>query len=288
MCFRLIKSPFENDFKTFLGKTKKELVLSSPYINESGVNIFLDSIYDKSKVKVNILTNLSTKNIVDNVTQPTALLKIYNGFREINISSLAKLHAKVYIIDGALAMITSANLTYSGIKNNFEYGVVIENSKVVRLVKKDILNYANFGNIIDRNLLEKINEKSKKIERIKTKQQQKLKNTDLAKLMRQTEENINAYLLENRIKGGKTINEIFSNTILYLLSKHKQLTTDEINNFIQEIYPDICDDSIHRVINGQDFGKFWKHSVRNAQTSLKKNGLINNSGKPKHQIWFLT
>ena len=142
MSLQLFKSPFEKDFRILLGKTKRELTISSPYINESGINIFSNSIQDKSKIKLSVLTNFSVRNIIDDITQPSALLKIYDDFKETNISSLAKLHAKVYVVDETFAVITSANLTYGGIKSNFEYGVLIDDTKTVKLVKQDILDYA--------------------------------------------------------------------------------------------------------------------------------------------------
>jgi len=85
-----------------------------------------------------------------------------------------------------------------------------------------------------------------------------------------------------RIKEGRTINAIFSNTILYLLKKKGSLSTEEIHPLIQMMRPDICDDSIDRVINGQHFGKKWKHLFRNAQQSLKKEGLIYLEGGKWH------
>ena len=287
MSLQLFKSPFEKDFRILLGKTKRELTISSPYINASGINIFSNSIQDKSKIKLSVLTNFSVRNIIDDVTQPAALLKIYDDFKETNISSLAKLHAKVYVVDESYAVITSANLTYGGIQSNFEYGVLIDDTKTVKLVKQDILDYANLGNIIDKTLLNKIYYESKKIEKIKTERDKSFKNSDLAKLLNKSEQKIDTELLENRLTKGKTINGIFSDTIIYLLSKYGSLTTKELNNQIQSIHPDICDNNIHRVINGQDFGKFWKHSVRNAQFSLKKKGTIINKGERRHQKWFL-
>lgn len=287
MSLQLFKSPFEKDFRILLGKTKSELTISSPYINESGINIFSNSIHDKSKVRLNVLTNFSIRNIIDDVTQPSALLKIYDDFRETTISSLAKLHAKVYVVDETFAIITSANLTYGGIKSNFEYGVLIDDKKTVKSVKQDILDYANLGNSIDRIFLEKINDESKKINTIKIAKENNFKNSDLAKLLNKSEQKINNELLENRVTKGKTINGIFSDTIVYLHSKYGALTTDELNTHIQSIHSDICDDAIDRVINGQSFGKKWKHLVRDAQQSLKKKGLINNTGKRGHQKWFL-
>ena len=150
------------------------------------------------------------------------------------------------------------------------------------------MDYSNLGNIIEKDFLEKICVESKKIERIRTEREKSFRNSDLAKLLKQSEKKVKLELLTNRVNKGKTINEIFSNTIVYLLSKYGSLNTDELNTHIQSIHPDICDDSIDRIINGQHFGKLWKHSVRNAQFSLKKKGLISNKGRRGYQIWFLT
>ncbi|MGB9912717.1 MAG: hypothetical protein ACPLRO_05060 [Candidatus Kapaibacteriota bacterium] len=134
--------------------------------------------------------------------------------------------------------------------------------------------YYSLGNILDRNLLEKVNAESNKLHGIKSKTDNLIENTKLAQLLKKSTENLEVELLKNRIKEGKTINAIFSDTILYLLKKKGALSTEEIHPLIQTIHPDICDDSIDRVINGQHFGKKWKHLVRDAQQSLKKKGLI--------------
>jgi hypothetical protein len=42
--------------------------------------------------------------------------------------------------------------------------------------------------------------------------------------------------------------------------------------------PDLCDDSVDRVIDGVHFGKKWKHYVRNAQQYLKRSGEIEFDG----------
>ncbi|MGB9178477.1 MAG: hypothetical protein WCB68_04450, partial [Pyrinomonadaceae bacterium] len=47
-----------------------------------------------------------------------------------------------------------------------------------------------------------------------------------------------------------------------------------LHNMIEVIHPDLCDNSIDRVIDGKRFGKKWKHAVRTAQQNLKKKGLI--------------
>ncbi|MDR3111802.1 MAG: phospholipase D-like domain-containing protein, partial [Elusimicrobiota bacterium] len=131
MSIALIKSPFEEKFRDVLSQTKQEIVFSRPYINDAGVSILLDSLDNVADKSIQILTNLSARNIIDNVTQPIALLRMHNTFKKTVVSSLNKLHAKIYIIDETYAIITSANLTYGGIKSNFEYGVLIDDLKSI-------------------------------------------------------------------------------------------------------------------------------------------------------------
>lgn len=70
------------------------------------------------------------------------------------------------------------------------------------------------------------------------------------------------------------LHTVFEKTILYLLQKNGPLSTTVIHNLIEEIHPDLCDNSVDRVINGVRFGKKWKHAVRTAQQHLKKKGVV--------------
>ncbi|MGC8912726.1 MAG: phospholipase D-like domain-containing protein [Thermoplasmata archaeon] len=274
MQYKFLLSPWKNEFIDVISKTREELFISSPFINVEGVRILSDAMQTKNSIEITLVTNLTTQNIVNGLTEPAALLELYKQFTQVKISSLGRLHAKVYLIDNKIGIITSANLTSGGLINNFEYGVLIDEKEIVSTIKDDMSKYYSLGNILDRNLLERINEESNKLHEIKSKTDNLIKNTKLAQLLKKSTENLEVELLKNRIKEGKTINAIFSDTILYLLKKKGALSTEEIHPLIQTIHPDICDDSIDRVINGQHFGKKWKHFVRDAQQSLKKKGLI--------------
>ena len=52
------------------------------------------------------------------------------------------------------------------------------------------------------------------------------------------------------------------------------MSTEQLHLYVQQIHPDLCDDSIDRVIDGKHYGKKWKHYVRNSQQHLKAKGLI--------------
>jgi len=274
MQYKLLLSPWKNEFIDVISKTREKLFMSSPFINVDGVRILSDAVKTKSSIEVSLITNLTTQNIVNGITEPAALLELYKQFTQVKISSLGRLHAKVYLIDDKIGIITSANLTRGGLVNNFEYGVLIDDKDIISTIKEDMLKYYSLGNILAKDLLEKISEESNKLHRMRDKTQNIIKDTELARLLKRSTDSLDFELLKNRIKEGKTINAIFSDTILYILKKKGPLSTSELHPLIQSIHPDICDDSIDRVINEQHFGKKWKHSVRGAQVSLDRNGLI--------------
>lgn len=58
----------------------------------------------------------------------------------------------------------------------------------------------------------------------------------------------------------------------------------ELHPLIQRLQPDLCDDSIDRVIEGVHFGKKWKHHVRSAQQFLKRQGRIRYDGARWHLV----
>ena len=221
---RLLSKPWNLDFKNLLNGAKKEVLISSPFINNAGIDFLLDS-GDKN-CAVTILTNLSSSNILKNVTDPGAVAKVFDGFRDVRVSSLGNLHAKIYIADNTGAIITSANLTNGGIFNNFEYGSFFENEDIVQLIKNDLKKYFSLGNLIDKEFLDQISKEAEKVDIIK-----KGKDEDVIKFNKMLDsqfERINEKLLRNRVKR-KTINNIFSETILYLLEKHGGLPTRRLN-----------------------------------------------------------
>lgn len=52
------------------------------------------------------------------------------------------------------------------------------------------------------------------------------------------------------------------------------LTTTELGNVVRTLIPDLCDDTRDLVINGEHFGKQWKHTLRNAQQAMKRTGEV--------------
>lgn len=282
--YRLLKSPWSDDFIEAISKTTQEIFIASPFVNTGGTRILSKTVRDPASVHLTLLTCLTTQSIVEGTTKPSALNELYLQFGQVRISSLGRLHAKVYIIDGKIGIITSANLTSGGLRTNFEYGMQIHDKSVIAAVREDMNHYYTLGNVLDREILGRIEELADEALQLKAQAERATRKTDLAARLSQTIVGIESELLQNRVKGGRTVNAIFSETILYALSMTGPLSTQQLHAFIQPLHPDICDDTVDRIINGQHFGRKWKHLVRDAQQHLKGKGLIDlRNGK-----WHLT
>jgi len=284
MCYEIIRSPWDEKFAELIAQTREEFVISSPFLNGEGVDVLERSVQDRKSIKVFLLTNFSSQNILSGFTAPEALLRMFELFESIHISSVSGLHAKVYIRDSSFAVITSANLTSGGLSNNIEYGILLTEKEAVNNIKNDLMNYYRLGNVITKDLVEKAKEIA--IRDRELRENRKRRNQELENLLKQNENTLKIEILKSRIKEGKTLNSIFSDTILYLLKTEGRLRTKSIHKHIKSIHPDICDDSIDRVINGQRFGKKWKHAVRGAQQSLQRQGLIGYDRNSR--FWYLT
>lgn len=268
--YELVQYPIEPKLKQILSVAEDELFIATPFIKDYGVEIILKNTQQVKNLK--ILTNLSLSNISGEGFDIESLLRLCTKFN-ISIASLEKLHAKVYIGDSKVAFLASANLTRGGLLENYEYGIILRDTSIVAAILRDMNKYFNLGNIFDRKTVEDIIDDVVKIKELRRKIEKRIELKKLNKFLRQKEDELQTKILRNRIKG-QTINSIFAETIKYLLETKGSLSTKELHPFIQNIHPDICDDTIDRVIDGQHFGKKWKHLVRGAQQSLKRNGIV--------------
>ena len=264
--YELVTSPAEKMISVVFKEARNDIFIASPYVKDYGAQVILNNANVKH---VRLLTNLDISNVTSHGFDLNAILKLWDKF-EFSVSSLGKLHAKVYIADKRIACITSANLTCGGLRENYEYGVLIRDISLVSEILSDMEKYFSLGNIFGLTTIKSILKDVEEIKSIREKLEDSLETKQLQKMLKRKEDYLQTKILQNRVQG-QTINAIFVNTIIYLLSTRGALSTEEMHPLIQNIHPDICDDSIDRVIQGQHFGKKWKHYVRNAQQSLKQN-----------------
>ncbi|MEW6360156.1 MAG: phospholipase D-like domain-containing protein [Planctomycetota bacterium] len=264
-----VSSPIERGLIQVLQRARETLFITTPYIKDYGVDFVLNNTQAKT---LRLLTNLEIANVTGLAFDVSALLKLWDKFT-LEVSSMGKLHAKVYMADNKVAFVTSANLTRGGLRENYEYGVILRDEQLVSTMLADMNAYFRLGNVYSRETIEDLKSQIEEIRGLQHELENSAEARRLRKALKQKEDILQTKILANRVRG-KTINAIFSQTIEYLLGSRGAMSTQELHPLIQDIHPDICDDTIDRVINGQHFGKKWKHFIRNAQQSLCKSGKI--------------
>ncbi len=267
-------SPMNGAFQQFTDSLRTSCVICSPYISAGPIRRMMATIEKKGlqdSLHARVVTDISLGNLVQGSTDISALIQLMESVRHVTVSYLPRVHAKVYISGDDFALVTSANFTDSGTSTNFEYGVAIEDHSLIRTISLDIEQYANLGGIISLQRLKELHGRVVALT-IAIREEQRSISRKLRTAAESIERETEDQLLRSRIEG-RSIFAIFGDTILYLLSSGPK-TTVQLHERIREIHPDICDDSVDRVIDGEHFGKLWKHQVRTAQQHLKKVGRV--------------
>ncbi|RKU15013.1 hypothetical protein C6501_07285 [Candidatus Poribacteria bacterium] len=126
---------------------KKSLYLSSPYIKNT-IATFLYEIL-RSKPDLNLSIKILTRIKIQDLIEGASDLEAFEKLLEIDelpgikaeVRCISNLHAKVYIFDEDSAIVTSSNLTPSGLKSNVEYGIEVTDSIAIRQMLNDMETY---------------------------------------------------------------------------------------------------------------------------------------------------
>lgn len=235
----------------------------------------------EKEVRVVFLTNLRPECTLNGSLDLEALVGLSKALPHFELTHLPSLHAKVYVADERMAVVTSANLTEPGISGNLEYGVALTNVPLVRQIRQDFQRFALLGARVLSSDVEALSYEIKELKTLFKKAEQSIR----SQARRAFQEKLKAtqiQLLRHRAKG-KTTQAMHCDAILFLLARGP-LRTAELQPLVQQLQPDVCDDSIDRVIDGVHFGKRWKHHVRTAQQFLKRTGRILYDGERWHLI----
>jgi len=271
---RVIASPIRPTLEHLFKAARKDLLIATPYVKlaeaEWARSLLLSRERD-SDFHLTILSSIRTASVLDG-SLDIAALTLFSGMNDgVRIVNLPRLHAKVYIADSETALITSANLTAGGMEGNFEYGALIEDSSVVRQVRSDMQAYAEIGATLQRSILAELQTIAVGIANAQVQKAQSL-GREMESLFNATLRKAEYEFIAAQV-GTRSANGLFSEAILFSL-RTRRLTTAEIHAKVQSLLPDLCDDSEELIINGEHFGKRWKHAVRNAQQHLKRIGRI--------------
>lgn len=274
----LLTSPWSATFFDLAKSATSHLLIASPFISSAPLNQVIEIAKKKSPThfRVELITNLAINSLLSGSLDIAAVLNLAQSLTNSSVTYLPSLHAKIYVADDKAAIVTSGNLTNNGLSVNHEYGVLLRDTALVSQVRDDLLQYAALGNRVSTDSLITINQAAQELKGVRQ-QADRTINAKLRALFKRRTESAQFELLKVRAQGRST-HRIFFDTILYLLDRKGPLRTIELHPLIQKIHPDLCNDNIEVVIGDVHFGKKWKHHVRGAQVSLRRQGLIDFDG----------
>lgn len=281
----LLSSPFGPKFDRFIETVESDCVICSPYITIGPVQRLADVIVRKRIVEslsLRIITDISAANLVSGSTDIGALLLLASLLKNVEITYLPRVHAKVYISGESIAMISSANYTDAGCFANLEYGVWLTDPTIIMQVRDHIEGYARLGGKVSRQRLDQLRGRVDML-RLAVAEEQRSVSAKLRELSAELRRDAEDELIRVRLQG-RAVHAVFAETILFLL-KGGDMSTVELHRRIQGMHPDLCNDMMDRVIDGQHFGRLWKHQVRTAQQHLKHRGLV--TYHPEKRMWNL-
>jgi phosphatidylserine/phosphatidylglycerophosphate/cardiolipin synthase-like enzyme len=269
---QFLTSRWHNRFIQLVENTDSSLLICAPYIGRGPCERLTAALQRrKRQIDIYVLTDLSRDNMLCGATDVSAIASLVKSFPQSIVRFLPSLHAKVYISDAREAVVTSANLTDNGLWRNSEYGVITQNPTEVTRIRADILSYGNLGSLVTLSQLQAFAAVTDELRLLRVRAEASLRRKLRAEFDKKLD-SMDEEVLRARA-GDRSLDAILSDAIMYLL-RERAMKTTEIHVGVQRIHPDLCDDSVDRVINGVHFGKKWKHAVRRAQYHLKQRGKI--------------
>ena len=278
----LVRSPWIGGFQNLLSLADEDLIIACPFVKRYATDCIIAEFTRRKihkSVRLLLVTDLRPESTLSGAMDLEALGELGSRVPGFVLTHLPSTHAKVYIADRKMAIVTSGNLTGPGLSGNVEYGIALAETEIVSEIRSDIESYAKLGATVPVKDVALLSEEMQELRKLFQRAEKSVR-AQARRMFRQKLESTHLRLLRYRATG-RTTHAIFADTIRFLLAKGP-LRTEELHPLVQLLQPDLCDDSVDRVIDGVHFGKKWKHHVRNAQQSLKRNGEIKFDGSRWH------
>ena len=169
-----IQPPWENYFFSKVHAAEKSLFISSPYIKYPVAGLLCEILQSKQNpnLSIQILTRIRVQDLIDGASDLEAFEKLLQLAEvrglEVTVKCISNLHAKVYIFDENSAIVTSSNLTPSGLKSNVEYGIEITEQVAIRQILDDMYAYWSTAETLTVETIEQVAERLEATESVVT------------------------------------------------------------------------------------------------------------------------
>ena len=245
-------------------------MVAAPFITSTGADLVLNRLSAEVRTigRLGLITDLSPIRVCDGSLDVNAVVALGGGASRASVCHIRCLHAKVYIADGARAIVTSGNLTAGAFFHNVEYGLEVTDENLAGEIRSHFADIQSVGTDVPQESLRQYAAVAGRVRETYERQSARIDpslRSAFSHAVRQADDE----LIRLRLSGG-AMHTVFARTVLMLLRRFGPLATETIHHHVKQLHPDLCDDSVDRVIDGKRFGKKWKHAVRTAQQQLKK------------------
>ena len=148
--------------------------ISSPFIKYPIASLFCKILQSKqnSRLSVQLLTRIRISDLIDGASDLEAferLLQLAEIFgQDVAVKCIPNLHAKVYVFDENSAIVTSSNLTPSGLKSNIEYGIEVTERGTIQQILEDMNTYWNAAETLTAVMIEQVGDRLRTTESVVT------------------------------------------------------------------------------------------------------------------------
>ena len=263
---RFLTRQWRDDLARVVAAAERSLIVAAPYIKDQEAAWFCAQL--RPGVEVLTLANVDARAVSESALDIAALRRLAAVSASSRLVALSGLHAKVYVADEAAAIVTSGNLTASALDRNIEYGVRIDEPGLVRNVRRDMLSFARLGSEVDGPALDELAPIETQLRRAQA-DVERSASVDARRRFDAVMREARPVLAGVQV-GDRRPNAVFGEAIRLALTGGP-LPTKQSHEEVRRLLPALCNDE-ELVINGERYGKVWKHRVRNAQQQLKRSG----------------
>ena len=153
---QLLGRGWRSELAGIASSARRSVIIAAPFIKYDEASWLRNLLHED--VHVLTLANIDAEAVSTAALDLAALRCLSEVSYSSRLIALSTLHAKVFVADEKAAIVTSGNLTRSALVSNLEYGVLLDEPKLVQKVCADMLSFAHLGSPVD---LETIDELAK-------------------------------------------------------------------------------------------------------------------------------
>ena len=266
---QLLNRPWRNDLAALASTADRSVLIVAPYIKHAEATWFCQLL--RPGVEVTTLANIDAEAVSTSALDLAALRCLAEASPSAKLIALSNLHAKVFVADEKVAIVTSGNLTRAALDRNLEYGVLLNETKLVRAVRSDMLSFTRLGSQVDTSTITALTPLETELRQARaniTSSATPAAKRRFTEVMRQARP-----VLASIQVGNRSAHAVFGEAIQFILARGPQ-TTKAIQEEVRLLMPALCDEHEYFMIKGERYGKAWKRRLRHAQLHLKRKGVV--------------